>query len=300
MTSIAVVGNVQADVLVRPVIDLPAPGTDVLVEDIAVRAAGSAGNTALALRGLGSPARLFGNLGDDRFGQLVMAELAEHGLATDLLVEPATRTGVSVCLEAPGRDRSFWTYWGCLVDLRADQVPAWAFAADLAIYCGYFTLPATRGAPTVGLLERSNGTTFFDCGWDLDGWSAPTRAELEPVLAAADVFLPNEAEAVGLTGAADPYQATRELQRRYGGWVVTKLGADGCCAAGPGGEWHVRPAPAVEVVDTTGAGDAFNAGLLHGLAATGDWSRALGTAVEVASDIISRPSHLRFPAPVTP
>ena len=78
MTSIAVVGNVQADVLVRPVLDLPAPGTDVLVDDIAVRAAGSAGNTALALRGLGSPARLFGNLGDDRFGQLVMAELAER------------------------------------------------------------------------------------------------------------------------------------------------------------------------------------------------------------------------------
>jgi sugar/nucleoside kinase (ribokinase family) len=294
VTSIAVVGNVQADVLVRPVLDLPAPGTDVLVDDIAVRAAGSAGNTALALRGLGSPARLFGNLGDDRFGQLVMAELAEHGLAGDLLVEPATRTGVSVCLEAPGRDRSFWTYWGCLVDLRGDDVPAWAFTADLAIYCGYFTLPATRGTPTVRLLERSNGTTFFDCGWDLDGWSAPTRAELEPVLAAADVFLPNEAEATGLTGAADPYQATRELRQRYGGWVVTKLGADGCCAAGPGGEWHVQPAPRVEVVDTTGAGDAFNAGLVAALGAGDPWPEALRAATELASSIVARPSGRRY------
>lgn len=297
LTSIAVAGNIQADVLVGPVGMLPEPGTDVLVDDIAVRAAGSAGNTALALRDLGAPTRLYGVLGDDAFGRLVRAELAGHGLGDDLAVVAGERTGVSICLEAPGRDRAFWTYWGCLTGQRAVDTPDWVTAADYGIYCGYFTLPAARGQPTVDLLARARGTTLFDCGWDLGGWSAATRAELAPVLAAADVLLPNGAEATGLTGIADPYAATRELQRRYGGWVATKLGAEGGCAAGPDGAWHTAKAPQVAVTDTTGAGDAFNAGLAHALSTGAPWPTALHAAVHLASEIVSRPSHHRYPHP---
>jgi sugar/nucleoside kinase (ribokinase family) len=295
VSTIAVFGNVQADVIVNPAAALPDPGTDVLVEDVSVRAAGSAGNTALALRDAGREPRLYGVVGDDAFGELIRAELARHGLGRDVAVAAGRRTGVSVCLEAPGRDRAFWTYWGCLTGQRAEDAPAWVTAAGHGLYCGYFTLPAARGRPTLDLLTKARGMTLFDCGWDLGGWSAATRTELAPILAATDVFLPNAAEATGVTGIADPYAATRELQRRYGGWVATKLGADGGCAAGPHGAWHTAPAPRVHVTDTTGAGDAFNAGLTAALADGAPWPAALRTAVDLASEIVSRPSHRRYP-----
>lgn len=297
MTSIAVFGNVQADVLVGPADALPEPGTDVLVDDIAVRAAGSAGNTALALADAGLSPRLYGMVGDDAFGDLIRAELSHHGLDGDIEVATGERTGVSICLEAPGRDRAFWTYWGCLTAQRAEDAPGWVTAADYGLYCGYFTLPETRGGPTLDLLTRARGLTLFDCGWDLAGWPAATHTELAPILAAADVLLPNAAEASGMTGIPDPYAATRELQRRYGGWVATKLGEDGGCAAGPGGAWHTAPAPRVHATDTTGAGDAFNAGLTGALARGATWPEALCAAVNLASDVVSRPSHRRYPQP---
>ena len=294
---IAVFGNVQADVLVSPATALPAPGTDLLVDDIAVRAAGSAGNTALALCDAGLAPRLYGLVGDDAFGALIRAELSAHGIGGDVAVAAGDRTGVSICLEAPGRDRAFWTYWGCLTRQRAEDAPDWVTSAAYGLYCGYFTLPATRGAPTLDLLTAARGTTLFDCGWDPDGWPGPTRAELAPILDAADILLPNAAEATALTGLADPHAATRELQRRHGGWVATKLGPAGACAAGPSGAWHTAPAPSITPTDTTGAGDAFNAGLTASLASGAEWPKALRAAVALASDIITRPSHRRYALP---
>jgi len=296
--TIAVFGNVQADVTVSPAGVLPEPGTDLLVDDIAVRAAGSAGNTALALRDAGLAPRLYGVVGDDAFGRVIRTELAAHGLAGDIAVAEGDRTGVSICLEAPGRDRGFWTYWGCLARQRAEDAPEWVTSAEYSLYCGYFTLPGTRGTPTLDLISRSTGTTLFDFGWDLDDWSEATLAELAPILDAADILCPNAAEACGLTGLTDPHEATRELQHRHGGWVATKLGQKGACAAGPNAAWHTAKAPAVEVADTTGAGDAFNAGLIASLSRGAPWPKALQAAVTHASEIVSRPSHRRYPQPV--
>lgn len=295
--AIAVFGNVQADVTVSPAGTLPAPGTDLIVDDIAVRAAGSAGNTALALSDAGLTPRLYGVVGDDAFGTLIRAELAAHGLAGDVAVATGDRTGVSICLEAPDRDRGFWTYWGCLQRQRAEHAPEWVTAAAYSLYCGYFTLPGTRGGPTLDLITRATGTTLFDFGWDPAGWPPATLTEIAPILDAADILCPNAAEARGLTGLDDPHAATRELQRRHGGWVATKLGANGGCAAGPDGAWHTAPAPVVKVADTTGAGDAFNAGLTAALARGKPWAEALRAAVHLASDIVSRPSHRRYPHP---
>jgi sugar/nucleoside kinase (ribokinase family) len=80
--------------------------------------------------------------------------------------------------------------------------------------------------------------------------------------------------------------------------VVVKLGPDGCLAVGPGGEELREPAPAVDVADTTGAGDAFNAGLVQALGEGADWPHALRTAVRFASAVVARPSGERYrPSP---
>ncbi len=80
------------------------------------------------------------------------------------------------------------------------------------------------------------------------------------------MFLPNEAEARAIAGDGDVRSAARTLQGASGGWVVVKLGARGCLAVGPDGAELSASAPAVAVAaDTTGAGDAFNAGLVTAL-----------------------------------
>ena len=87
---------------------------------------------------------------------------------------------------------------------------------------------------------------------------------------------------------------TDQLQQLSGGWIVVKLGARGCLGVGPGGVELEIPAPAVEIADTTGAGDAFNAGLVHALSDGVEWPEALAVATRFASEIIARPSDERY------
>jgi sugar/nucleoside kinase (ribokinase family) len=158
--------------------------------------------------------------------------------------------------------------------------------------------PRLRGEAARQLLDTARargGRTFFDTTWDPDGFSAETRAEVREVLPSVDVFLPNEVEACALADfPGDPAEAARALQAVSGGWVVVKLGASGCLAVGPDGREIAVSAPATIVTDTTGAGDAFNARLVHALARGEGWREALTLATRFASRIVSRPSNHRY------
>ena len=299
MSRISVIGNVNIDILVWPATVLPPPGADMTVESIQMRAAGSAGNTALALARLGHIPHVVGCVGDDHFGQFILEELAAAGVEEGVVVLPDEPTGISIAFEAPGRDRSFLTLLGSLQRLRASMVPPEALAKDFVLLCGYFMLPSLRGEPTLRLLERvraDGGCTLFDSDWDPGGWTTESREEVAQILPLVDVFLPSEEEARGITGLADPVAAARALQQISGRWVVAKLGANGCVAIGPEEE-HRVPAPVVRVSDTTGAGDSFNGGILYALASGAEWSEALRLATRVASTVVSRSSADRYPTP---
>lgn len=298
MAEIAVVGNVNLDVLLSPVADLPPPGVERLVATGEVRCGGAAANTALALAALGLPPKIAGCVGGDGVGRLLLEELARARVPAEIRVVPGMSTGVSVALESPGRDRSFLTSLGSLAVFDRSMIGPDVLAAGLVLLCGYFLLPSLRGEAAAELLARvrgSGGTTLLDCGWDPDGWTDRSRTEILGLLPLVDVFLPNEDEATELVGAADPLEAARVLQAASGGRVVVKLGRAGCLAVGPSDETHRIPAPEVRVVDTTGAGDAFNAGLLFALARDDAWPEALRFASRVASTVISRPSADRYP-----
>ena len=99
-SSISIIGNIQLDVLASPVSALPTPGGDTVIERIAVRTAGAAGNVSLALAALGVSHRLFGAVGDDD-GRWVASELERLGLTKDIEIVPGEATGISIALEAP-------------------------------------------------------------------------------------------------------------------------------------------------------------------------------------------------------
>ena len=107
MSRISVIGNVNVDFVVWPAAELPPPGAEVHVETISMRAAGSAGNSALALARLGQVPSLAGCVGGDRFGQFILEELAAAGIEEGVTVLPEEPTGITIAFQAPGRDRSF-------------------------------------------------------------------------------------------------------------------------------------------------------------------------------------------------
>jgi sugar/nucleoside kinase (ribokinase family) len=297
-TSVTIIGCVQADVVMSPVTDLPAPGGALLADQAAVRVGGAGANAALAAVEAGLEVRLLGAIGDDQLGTLMREELSPAGLAAELAVGVGEATGMTIVLESPVRDRTFLTFLGVNDRWHRAMIPDDVLSCEHLLLCDYFAAPRLRGDAALELLRtaRERGArTFFDTNWDADGFPDSTRDEVYALLPSVDVFLPNELEACALADTPqDPARAARTLQEISGGWVVVKLGPSGCLAVGPGGVEIAAPAPAVRVSDTTGAGDAFNAGVIHALATGSGWHDALAQATRFATTIVTRPSNHRF------
>ena len=296
--TITVIGCVQVDVVMSPVSDLPPPGGTLLTEQMTVRVGGAGANAALASVESGLAARLIGCIGGDQLGAWMREQLAPAGLADELIVLAGEASGLTVALESPTRDRTFLTYLGVNSRWRPGMIPDDVLTCENLLLCDYFVAPSLRGDAARGLLDaaRARGArTFFDTTWDPDGFSGQTRAEVRELLPSVDVFLPNEVEACAIADrAGDAREAARLLQVVSGGWVVVKIGPRGCLAVGPGGTEIAVPAPAMTVADTTGAGDAFNAGLVGALARGAGWEEALTAATRFATTIIARPSDNRY------
>jgi sugar/nucleoside kinase (ribokinase family) len=224
------------------------------------------------------------------------SQLDAVGLARDLVISAEEPTGLTVALESPKRDRTFITYLGVNAHWDASTIPADALACDNLLLCDYFVMPGLQGdaAHLLSTARAAGARTFFDTAWDPGGFSAASRAEVMQLLPLVDVFLPNEAEARALAATdGSAVKAARDLQAASGGWVVVKLGADGCLAVGPDAAELAVAAPAVAVADTTGAGDAFNAALVNAMSEGSEWPDALEAATLFASTMVARPSNDR-------
>lgn len=300
---VTVIGCVQADVVMSDVTDLPRPGGTLLTDQMTIRVGGAGANSALAFVEAGTQVRLIGCIGDDQLGGWMREQLAPAGLADELIVVAGEITGLTVALESPLRDRTFLTHLGVNARWEVSMIPDDALTCENLLLCDYFVAPALRGEAAAWLLDtaRTRGArTFFDTTWDPDGFPAQTRGEVRDLLPSVDVFLPNEVEACAIADRpGHPEQAARDLQVVSGGWVVVKLGPRGCFAVGPAGTELAVAAPAMRVADTTGAGDAFNAGLVQALDQGADWPQALKQATRFATTIISRPSNSRYDVGVT-
>ena len=299
---VTVIGGVQADVVVRPVTELPPPGATRLTEETSIRVGGAGANAALAFVETGLRVRLMGCVGEDRLGDWMRQELTDAGLADELAVLPGRPTGLTVALESDERDRTFLTHLGVNADWVPEMIPADALDCDNLLLCDYCVTPGLQGDGARALLDAARsagGRTFFDTAWDPEDFPPARGEEVRGLLSSVDVFLPNEAEACAIVGDRDVGAAARALQHDSGGWVVVKLGARGCLAVGPGGAQLSASAPVVAMAaDTTGAGDAFNAGLVTALSGGGEWGAAIEAATRFASEIVSRPSHERWRPPL--
>ena len=282
-----VVGDVATDV-VAVLSGEPAPGSD-RPASIRSRGGGAGANVAVHLAALGTPVVLAGCVGDDPAGVALVAELTAAGVGLALRTVPGTATGTIVSLVEPGGQRSMLADRGANLHLRAGDVPAPRPGEHLHL-SGYTLLderPRAAGLAALAAARAAGCTVSVDpastgplTAYGVDRWLADT--------AGADLLLPNADEARLLTGCADTADAARALAAAHPAVAVT-LGADGALWAAGDLLVH-RPAHPADVVDTTGAGDAFTAGLLAVWlgAPGGDPAVALDAGLARAAAVVAR------------
>lgn len=292
MRPLAVVGNVNVDLILGPAAPWPTPGTEIIVDHDELRVGGAAGNAALAWQGLGHDFHIAANVGSDAFGDWLRAGFGRRADAWPTEIEGTT---LSVGITHPNGERTFFTTRGHLPMLSWPEVERMLGAATLdgglLLLCGCFL--HDRLAADYDLLfdwAQARGITVAtDTGWPLYGWTAAARAAARRWLARSPIALLNEVETTTLGDDADPARAAARLRALMpaGAIFVVKRGPKGALAVDADGAVMSTPAPACKVVDTIGAGDVFNAGLLAALAAGSPLREALAAGVATASAAIS-------------
>ncbi|MHA6670041.1 carbohydrate kinase family protein [Homoserinimonas sp. A447] len=267
--SVLVVGDANVDLVLQGDIVPRFGQEEQLLEDATLAMGGSAGIAACGLAKLSVRTGLVAVIGDDDFGRFTRSALRGSGVETSTVATaPGVSTGISVILSTPG-DRAILTQPGSapLIGPMEVRAAVSSFTPDHVHFSSYFLLPGLAAElPTLLAWLRSVGiTTSIDTNWDPAGrWSG--IGELLPLV---DVVLPNleELRAVHssvLGRRADDEDAARALAE-LGPAVVVKAGAEGGWSVTDSGV-HRGRAVTADVVDTTGAGDSFNAGYLAAVA----------------------------------
>jgi sugar/nucleoside kinase (ribokinase family) len=254
------------DVLVRPVDAIPEGQGGQLVEEIRITPAGSAGGTAVTLAKLGASVSSAGAIGADPLGDVLVELLGRWGVDTSWLIRrDQVQTSASVLPIRPDGSRPAFHVVGANGTYASADAPWDAIAAASHLHVGAPEFMGGEEAAKILSFAREHGVVTSA---DLlaPGEQAQTIADwIAPALPHLDYLLPNDEQVLGLTGASDLLDGSRELLDRGVGCVVATCGARGALIVERSGAERV-PAFRVDVVDTTGCGDAFSAGFLRGLA----------------------------------
>ena len=275
---VLVAGELNPDLVLASLTAAPEPGREVVARDFALRLGSSSAICASGLAKLGNDVAFLGKAGNDVFGRFCVKQLAAAGVDVGLVrTDPSLQTGLTVSIS--DRDRALVTYPGAMEGLRADDVTEGVLAQFTHLHVSaYFLQRGLRpGLPSLFRRARALGlTTSFDPGHDpYDEWGDGIRDVFHQV----SVLLLNKVELELTTGTADMEQGLGQLTSDST-LAVVKLGARGSAVLGAGGVIERVPAMKVEVVDTTGAGDSFNAGFLHA------WLRGWGLAKALRSGVV--------------
>lgn len=263
---VLVIGSPCVDLVLSGLPHWPVPGKEVYVSDFAINA-GAIFNTAATLSRLGLRVGLLCELGNDLFSRYLREEIEHAGISGNLLfLRDYPLRAISVCLPYAG-ERGFISFADAVPVHSSPLTPARdtlapdMLAALQQVNCEaafLYVYPAMQAA--LDILHQQATTIFLDAGWSLE---TLTAAQLARLTRHGHYFLPNQTEASLITGQQNPYEALYALAQ-FGPTAVIKMGAQGAIALWQQQVFHCPALPIAEVIDTTGAGDAFNAGFIYG------------------------------------
>jgi len=271
------------DVLVRPVEQIPEGQGGELVEEIRITAAGSAGGTALTLAKLGATTRCAGAIGSDPVGDMLLALLERGGIDTSLLVRrDDVQTSASVLPIRPDGSRPAFHVVGANATYGPDDAPYEEIEKATHLHLGGPEFMGGENAAQILARARQAGVTTSA---DILAPGEPGLLEwIAGALPELDYLLPNGDQVLAFTGEDDVVAGCRKLIERGVDCVVATLGAEGAVIVDAESDARV-PAFEVEVVDTTGCGDAFSAGFLRGLALGRDHEAAARLGCAAAAHV---------------
>jgi sugar/nucleoside kinase (ribokinase family) len=284
MYDVCVIGHMCVDLMVKPLEALPPKGSLSYLDNLHVSPGGCGLNPAIYLASLGLRTAILGKTGNDSLGDIIVNAFRKAGVdCSGLKRDPSTGTsGTVVAIDGRG-ERTLMHYLGTNATLCYDDIDLGFLSRTRTLFIGgTFILPRFDGRDAAAVLKEAkarNVLCAMDTAWDASGaWMKKIEVSLQYL----DWFMPSYDEAVMLSGEKDAAGMARTFHAKGAKNIIIKLGAEGCFVSENGGSSYGVPAlKNISVMDTSGAGDAFCAGFLAGLAQGWEIRRCaeLGNAV---------------------
>ncbi|MDQ4045437.1 MAG: carbohydrate kinase family protein [Chloroflexota bacterium] len=297
---LAIVGNLNVDLWVRPVDRFPGTDEEHIVESARVELAGTAGYALHACSALGLDAVTISTIGEDALGRLILQAAEELSVPLDgTEVLSGRETPLSMVFIGSDGSRSIMSTLGAHADMDMDVVMR--HDADIAkcselFICGSYLLPRLGPADIHEYAQVAQGrgqTVVFDPSWDPSGWGGRVRRETAALLSNVDIYMPNAQELVQLTGRLQWEDAAREVIG-IPGELVIKRGAEGACYV-TADDWVEVPGFEIEAINTIGAGDVFDMGYLYARRMRWSPRQRLEFACAVGAIVVSQTGMRKYP-----
>lgn len=259
---VTVLGELNIDLLLNRLDQLPEVGKEILAQEMAVSLGSSSAIFAANLSALGTSVQFMGKLGDDLFGSYILRILNERNVQTDTIIQDRNvRTGVTVILNRI-QDRAMITHPGAMANFASSEIDWDAVQKTRHLHLSSVFLQPLIHKDVVQIFRQAKQmglSTSLDPQSDpAEKWELPL-AELLPYV---DVFLPNETELCKLTGTNELSEAIARVSALCSVLVV-KMGTRGSICLHGDIERRVSAKRAANFQDAIGAGDSYNAGFIY-------------------------------------
>ena len=258
---VIVAGELNVDLILNRIESFPEVGKEKLADEMSLTLGSSSAIFASNLSSLGMSVSFIGKTGQDIFGRLCKDQLNEKGVDTSMLIQSeALKTGATVILNY-GEDRAMITHQGAMKYLGINDITKEILGiASHLHFSSYFLQPGFKN--DLGNLfknaKESGLSTSLDVQWDpAEKW----EFDFKKILPYVDIFLPNEAELLHLTGM-DSIDTALKVIGEYGNFIVIKRGKQGSVLSHNNKIVNAKPFLNDKVIDAIGAGDSFNAGFI--------------------------------------
>jgi ribokinase len=261
---LVVYGDIGIDIHIKTSY-IPKPGQDSIVNAIYFEPGGSAANCAVVAARLGIPTTFIGFVGRDHYGIELRKDLLNFYVNDKYLWEVNGQTGITIAIINTNGERTFYSYRGTNASGEINKIPSTLFNNQQFLHIsGYsFQDEISRNNALKFISEaRKRGVSI---SFDPSYWySREYHKKYPELLSDVTVIFPNRKEAEILTNSNDPLTASLKLMKMGPENVLVKIGSEGCLVLSEEQKLYSPAFPVQQVIDTTGAGDAFCGGFLAG------------------------------------